>query len=210
MPRTKKDEPGRTRDRDATAGAILQAAKATLAEEGFAAFGVNAVARRAGCDKQLIYRYFGGLDGLLEAVGEDLGETLSKDLAAHMPPSRPASYGDLIATAAAELIDVYRRNPLLRQIHAWETAAPSPLLTRLAAARSRQLLAWSQDLRGDLAAPEGADVGALNASLFAAAQQLAIAGCATGGFAGMPLKAAKDWARARAAIRRLAEAAYGD
>jgi AcrR family transcriptional regulator len=32
---------------------------------------VNALAEAAGCDKVLIYRYFGGLDGVLEALGAE-------------------------------------------------------------------------------------------------------------------------------------------
>ncbi len=52
----------RSRDRAQTGAAILAAAEAQLAEAGFRAFGVNAVARRAGCDKQLIYRYYGGME----------------------------------------------------------------------------------------------------------------------------------------------------
>lgn len=33
--------------------------------DGFTKIGVNRIANQAGCDKVLIYRYFGGLDGLL-------------------------------------------------------------------------------------------------------------------------------------------------
>jgi AcrR family transcriptional regulator len=40
-----------------------------LARDGFAAVGVNAIARAAGVDKVLIYRYFGGLPELLRAWG---------------------------------------------------------------------------------------------------------------------------------------------
>ena len=36
----------------------------------FPPFGINAVARQAGCDKVLIYRYFNGLEGLLMAFAE--------------------------------------------------------------------------------------------------------------------------------------------
>ena len=60
------------RDRSATSARILKAATELLAEGGFQNFGVNAVARRAGCDKQLIYRYYGGMDGLVDAIGGEL------------------------------------------------------------------------------------------------------------------------------------------
>jgi AcrR family transcriptional regulator len=198
----------RARNRDSTASVILEAAKVALAEDGFASFGINAIARRAGADKQLIYRYFGGLDGLIEAVGEDLGQALARDFDARPLGQQPATYPDLIAAAAVELMEVYRANPVLRQIHVWEQAAPSPLIAKLAAARSRQLMGRIQALRGDLKPPDGSDFGALNASIFAAVQQLAIAGCATGAFAGMALRTEEDWSRAKTAIAHIARAAY--
>ena len=49
---------------------ILQALEHLLLEQGFPAVGINSVARQAGCDKVLIYRYFDGLDGLLLAFAE--------------------------------------------------------------------------------------------------------------------------------------------
>jgi AcrR family transcriptional regulator len=204
---TRKQDVARPRDRDATAAAIVEAAKASLAEEGFVAFGVNAVARRAGCDKQLVYRYFGGLDGLLAAVGEELAHTLAADLSI-AASAQPQSYGELIAAAAAALVDVYRRHPVLRQIHAWESAAPTPAVRKLAEARARQLMAWVEALRGPLRPPPDLDFAAVNATLFAAVQQLAIAGCANGSFAGMALQTEHDWERVRRAVAQMARAAY--
>jgi AcrR family transcriptional regulator len=55
----------RPRDRAATEERILTAVGEVLARDGFAAIGVNAIARQAGVDKVLIYRYFGGLPELL-------------------------------------------------------------------------------------------------------------------------------------------------
>ena len=49
---------------------ILKAVETLLLEQGYPAVGVNAIARQAGCDKVLIYRYFGGFDGLLLAFAE--------------------------------------------------------------------------------------------------------------------------------------------
>ena len=49
---------------------ILLAVEQILLKEGFPAIGINSIARQAGCDKVLIYRYFGGLDGLLMAFAE--------------------------------------------------------------------------------------------------------------------------------------------
>jgi AcrR family transcriptional regulator len=58
-----------TRDRFATRAAILESAAELIAAHGVNALGVNALAQAAGCDKVLIYRYFGGLDGVLATLG---------------------------------------------------------------------------------------------------------------------------------------------
>jgi AcrR family transcriptional regulator len=59
------------RDRYATRAAILASAAELVAAQGVEAVGVNALAQAAGCDKVLIYRYFGGLDGVWAALGEE-------------------------------------------------------------------------------------------------------------------------------------------
>ena len=56
------------RNRQLTEKKILAAAHQLLADNGFESWGVNELARQAGLDKVLIYRYYGSLDGLLSAV----------------------------------------------------------------------------------------------------------------------------------------------
>ncbi len=199
----------RGRDRDATARAILLAAKATLAEEGFSAFGVNAIARRAGCDKQLIYRYYGGLDGLAEAIGADLAAELTEELQplSNRPP--PHSYGALMKHLAACLVELLRNNKLMQQINAWEAAAPSPLVAKLIAARAKRMGQWMLEMRGALKPPLGVDAPAVNAVIIAAVQQLVLSASANGEFSGMPLRTDADWRRLHDAINTLVESVYG-
>jgi len=59
------------RDRFATRAAIIESAAEIVAAKGIGALGVNGLADAAHCDKVLIYRYFGGLDGVLEALGAE-------------------------------------------------------------------------------------------------------------------------------------------
>jgi AcrR family transcriptional regulator len=56
------------RNRQLTEERIRVAGVTLLRERGFEDWGINAVARQAGTDKVLIYRYFQSLDGLLEAI----------------------------------------------------------------------------------------------------------------------------------------------
>lgn len=44
---------------------LIEAVSTIIEEEGFSKIGVNKIAKTAGCDKVLIYRYFGGLEGLI-------------------------------------------------------------------------------------------------------------------------------------------------
>ena len=56
------------RDSDAMRARILEAVGRMIVRDGLAAIGVNALAREAGCDKVLIYRYFGDLEGVYAAL----------------------------------------------------------------------------------------------------------------------------------------------
>ena len=58
------------RSRRGTEERIVPAVGTVLERDGFEKVGVNLIARTAGVDKVLIYRYFGGLDGLLTSFGE--------------------------------------------------------------------------------------------------------------------------------------------
>ncbi|MBN9318648.1 MAG: TetR/AcrR family transcriptional regulator [Caulobacterales bacterium] len=206
------DEPtardSRSRDRARTEADILAAARVVLAEDGFQGFGVNAVARRAGCDKQLIYRYFGGLDGLVDAIGLDLAGWLERELLSEDAP--PRTYAELVEQLVLRFLAALRADPLVQRIAIWELAAPSPLVARLAAARGTAMMRWVAKTRGALTPPEGVDAPAFNALLIAAVQQLVLAGAAVGSFSGLPLQSDADWARVQAAAVTLVRAVYSE
>jgi AcrR family transcriptional regulator len=198
---------GRSRDRDATQRAILEAARVSLAEDGFSGFGINGIARRAGCDKQLLYRYFGGLEGLVDAIGESVAAELASSLERATAGAQFTRYAEMVEAMMLSLLDVFRENAVLRQITAWELSAPSALTDRLAATRGRSLQTWSKKIRGNLTPPNGVDVGATNALLIGAVQHLALAS-ASGSFSGVALKSSEDWRRMQGAIRALVRRAY--
>lgn len=196
----------RTRDRESTEALLVSAARSVLAEVGFQGLGINKVARRAGCDKQLIYRYFGGLDGLVEA----LGTRLSVDLADALPKAGEpaATYADLMQRLARGLLAVMRHDDLLQRIIVWELAEPSILLTKLNAARSKSLSAWMAAQRGDLVPPPGVDAPAVNAVFIAAIQHMAISARAKGEFAGLALETDDHWRRLQATIDDMIQHVY--
>ena len=204
---TAEDEQARPRDRGQTSRLILDAAKAILAEEGFSSLGINAVARRAGCDKQLIYRYFGGLNGLVDAIGADLA-TWVEERMPEQGNSFLLTYGDLVERLLVLLFDALTEDPLMRKIIAWEVAESTAQVRRLSEARGRALAGWLERVKGDLAAPKGTDAPAINAMLIGAVQHAALSADSGGRMAGLALDTPKDRERARSAIRRLVRGVY--
>jgi AcrR family transcriptional regulator len=58
-----KKQTMKIRDKHITSKRLISAVGSLLAKKGFKGIGVNAVAREAGVDKVLFFRYFGGLTG---------------------------------------------------------------------------------------------------------------------------------------------------
>lgn len=126
------------RNREKTKQRILEAVGALLAESGFRGIGINAVARRAGADKVLIYRYFGGLAELLDAYAHDGDFWWGVEEIA--PPNDPAQPG-LTAEAYVALllerhVEALRRRPLTLEIMAWEMVETNELTRSLALVRA--------------------------------------------------------------------------
>ncbi|HVY88493.1 MAG TPA: helix-turn-helix domain-containing protein [Hyphomonadaceae bacterium] len=196
-----------TRDREATEQRFLEAAARVIARDGAASLGVNAIAAEAGADKKLIYRYFGGLDGLLEAMGATTALWIG-DLAPAATAASDTDYGKRMRAAFLAYADKLRADPVLQKLLAWELAGPSDALTRIDAARSKAMGKMMFAIRGDTTAPPNIDAPAINAIVLAALNYLVIRGATMGGFSGLSLKTDADWKRAMAALESLLTAAY--
>jgi len=169
-----------SKDRQETEARIVAGGFAVLAAVGLPGFGVNAVARAAGCDKKLIYRYFEGEEGLLAAMGAASGQAMAFALQGALREPL-ADYASLVAR-------------LLRAL-----AAPEAAAAPFRAARAAVLRDWFVRAKAEtgLAAPGGVDVAAVNAVLIAGVEALAVAG----EYAGLSLS--RDAARVGAALERL-------
>jgi len=195
----------RPRDRDGTARSLREAALRLLAREGYAALGPNAIAAEAGCDKKLIYRYFGGVEGLLDAIGGDVALWLGGP-----PPAVPAEAD--YAARIARLLQAYaaglRADPALQKLLVAELAGPDAALRRMDAARSAAFGGWIRQVLAGAPPPPGADAPAINAILLAALHYLTLAGSSMGGFAGLDGASPEGRARIDAALGFLLARAY--
>jgi AcrR family transcriptional regulator len=197
------------RDRAATEARILEAARRIIAAEGFGALGVNALAAEAGCDKKLITRYFDGIEGVVTALGGDLGfwVGLPAAPAAASTTSRD-TYGERMLSLLQDYAAALRGNALLQRVLAWELVAPSPALAALERARSNAVGRWMQHARGELVPPQGVDAPAVNAVLLAALHYLTLREQTLPTFAGLDIASPAGRARIDAALAVLLAGAY--
>ena len=193
------------RDRAATEARILAAVGEVLARDGFAAIGVNAIAREAGVDKVLIYRYFGGLPELLRSWGASgrfwpqVNELLGDDPDAfHALPD-----AERYARFFEHFIDGLRARPLTLAILAAEVLEHNELTVILEAERE----AWGQQaaqvLGGEVLA-QSQDLAALTVVLIGGVQYLLLRARRVRIFGGIEIQSEAGWAQLKASIRSMA------
>jgi AcrR family transcriptional regulator len=196
----------RPRDRGATEDRVLDAAAEILTREGAGGLGINALAKTAGCDKQLIYRYFGGLEGVMAALGERVAERLAETLDRHRPDGR--GFAEVSVSLALGLLDAYRGDPLLARLRAAEWSAPGGDFGGFAEARGKVLSHWIAKARPSDGAPAGVDAAAMTALIVGAVEAVALSAATTGALAGVPLRGPADEARINESLAALVRAAF--
>jgi AcrR family transcriptional regulator len=151
-----------TKSRLQTEQKILQALEQLLLKQGFAIVGINSIARQAGCDKVLIYRYFDGFDGLLGAFAETSQLWWEVDeIITESPDSigqQPLQYylQELLKRHLAAL----QARPLTLEIMAWEMSAQNNLTVALARTRAERGMALVKKIRAHYQQPN-IDIGGI-------------------------------------------------
>jgi AcrR family transcriptional regulator len=185
---------GRHARRFKTEARLQAALGAILHERGPAALGVNAVAERAGVEKVLIYRYYGSLEGVMQAYAEhsdfwpSLPEILGEDHALARAPDHALAAARMLGNYAAAL----RKRPVTLDLLAWECTQRNPLTIALEAVREER----AQELFAVLVAagfPMTTDAARLSALLSAAINYLAVRSREIALFAGLDVRGDPAW-----------------
>lgn len=187
----------RGRDRDQTERDLVAAVGRVLARDGFRAVGVNPVAREAGVDKVLIYRYFGDLDGLVRAYAEqgDFWPTI-EELTREPDDFNALDAPAKLAAVFRNLARGLRRRPETLEILAWEMVERNHLTAHLEALREAQGLGLLKQFGPDLADAYGdADLQAITALFAAATNYLASRARQIRVFNGIEIKEDAAWSR---------------
>lgn len=193
----------RTRNREATEQKLIAACGDILLSHGPEGIGVNNVVELAGVGKQLLYRYFDGLPGLLKAwleqcddwptAGELVGDRASFD---KLP------YRDKVKRIQLNYLRALRERPVITRLMASELLHPTEVTAALESASDR----IGRDLAGILSELGEADQQALvDLSLvcYCMFNYLSLRAANSPLVFGMDLRREQDWQRIEAVVARL-------
>lgn len=190
---------------------ILAAVGDVLARDGFSAVGVNAIAKQAGVDKVLIYRYFGGLPELLATWGRSgrfwpsVAELLGpapQDFLALPAPERYARFME-------HFIDSLRARPLTLEIMVAELSERNELTAILEAEREE----WGKEAQRVLGGEEFVErpeLHGLTLLLIAGVQYLVLRSRKIRIFGSVNIQSDEGWQTLKAAVRRMAIRMFED
>lgn len=100
-----------TKNSDKTKKKLLKAATVEFAERGIAGARIDRIATLAGCNKALIYSYFGNKDELFDIVFDDLVARVVQETP--MDPNNIPEY-------AGALFDSYQKHPEILRLAFWD------------------------------------------------------------------------------------------
>ncbi len=178
-------------DRKATENQIINALDSLIRESGIKSVGVNSVARKANVSKVLIYRYFGGLDGLLEewAIRKSYWIEVPDEI------TRIDSIGTgieiMISGMAESLLGDASRRAVLRWLLEEDSEAGKRVRERL----EKRGVELTRMLMDRNAVPESWDMEALVAVITAGVSYLALMSDRSDVYNGISLKTSEGWER---------------
>jgi len=191
---------GSVRDREATRQRLIQAVGTILAQNGFTGLGVNAVARAAGVDKVLIYRYFGGLPELTIAFGREgnFWPTIEELAGGGLERFAQLPLETKLQRLSRNFTQAIRKRPLTQEIMAWEMVERTQLTVELETIRENTMIRFFELFFPSLT-PQ-LDLHAIAAVIGSAVSYLACRARKVQWYNGVDLQSDEGWLRIERAI----------
>jgi AcrR family transcriptional regulator len=199
------------RDKAETKARILTAVGKLLAESGFQQLGVNAIAREAGVDKVLIYRYFENLPSLLRTFGQEGNYWLTvEELVGDESSIEADALNEWMHLLLVRFLRDLQQRPITQEILRWELLEGNELTQELAQVRDRMAIESLQFLNQKTSFPPDKDIPAISAVLIAGIVYLVLRTKVAPTFLGIDFSSPAGWQRIEDAILSLVEAAVQD
>lgn len=191
------------RNKEITKEKLIKAVGRVIADVGFQQMGVNMVAREAGVDKKLIYRYFNGLEGLVAAYGQTVefwptAEELlgsDRDVVRALPPD------ELMALFFKRYLHAILSRPQTLEILAWEAIERNQLTEGLEDIRVKTALEFFELMEKE--PPPDVDLTALVLFMAGAVNFLAVRSRNHKTLGGIDLHSSEGWGRIERTIDQL-------
>ncbi|MEH6550728.1 MAG: TetR/AcrR family transcriptional regulator [Pseudomonadales bacterium] len=130
MNKPKRDP--RSRNREATEQLLIDACERILLSHGPDGIGVNNVVQEAGVGKQLLYRYFDGLPGLVSAWLERSAHwPTAQELIGDDADFAALNFRSKVKTIQHNYLDALRQRPVIMRIMASELMHPTAITSVL-------------------------------------------------------------------------------
>lgn len=196
------------RDREETKLKILQAVGQVLAQSGFQGIGVNAIAREAGVDKVLIYRYFTDLPTLLKTFATSNAYVVGslEQLIAQVKADPAADWRSAMVKLVIGYAKILLADPLSQEIFRWELTDKNELTDALGAARETLIQSGILLIRDTYPETGEIDLEAISAVLLASATYLVLRSRSHATFIGIDFTQVAGQARIETTIHQLLSA----
>lgn len=128
------------KDKEQTKRRLINAVTEVFKSEGYAGLGVNKIARVAGVNKKLIYRYFGSFENLIEAyvVETDYWMQFADHLRQLTVPKDLVQTKRLIGQVLKNQFIYFHADPGMQELILWELTSKSNLMQSIH--RTRELM----------------------------------------------------------------------
>jgi AcrR family transcriptional regulator len=194
------------RDKEETKARILSAVGKLLAESGFKQLGVNAIAREAGVDKVLIYRYFENLPSLLKTFGKEGNYwTTVKELVGDETATDTQSLDEWMTLLLTRFLHDLQERPITQEIIRWELLEGNELTQELAKVRDQVAIESLEFLQQKHSFPPDTDIPAISAVLIAGIVYLVLRTKVSDTFLGIDFSSPSGWQRIEKAIASIVQ-----
>lgn len=187
---------------------LISSVGPVLARVGFNCISEELVAQESGVKQNNIFRFFGGLPGLVSAFGTSGNFWPSKEelLQETCANFKNLSIEQQMAAFFKSLLICLRRRPLTLDILAWEPLERNELSKCLEDIRVRTSLEYFENIHGEI--PESLDLSAIVALLAGAVFFLSVHSRNTKTFGGIDLQSERGWKRIETAIEQLLHGSF--
>lgn len=198
-----------SRNKEKTKQKILKAVGDIIAEAGFMKCGINAIARKAGVDKVLIYRYFNDLPTLLRefASQTDYWPSLKEFVQQTLPEAKEAK-STLVSKALINLLHELQKRPITQEIIKWELLEKNELTEELDKARKLMVFEGIELMKQTVPVmlpPSNKDFLAIHAIVCAGLVHLLLHSKNKDEFLGLDLKSEDNWLHIENAVKIIFE-----